>query len=337
MAHIFDIEDHKHEHQFHTDVDGSAERRTYRVIALTLAMMVVEVVGGYIFGSMALLADGWHMGTHAGALGITAFAYAYARRNADNPAYTFGTGKVGVLGGYTSAVVLGLVALIMVWESAKRLVSPVQIHFNEAIVVACIGLVVNLVSAYMLRHTHQHEGSHHEGGHHKAHQHHLQDQNLKAAYFHVLADALTSVLAIMALFMGKALGWVWMDPIMGIVGALIIGRWSYGLLRETSRVLLDGEAHRRMIRSIRKTLESDADNRISDLHLWRVGPHDFAAILTVLTHDPRPPEYYKDLLAGYEELSHVTVEIHAYSGQSCIGDSGQQKPKREIAPLEDGI
>ena len=325
MAHIFDIEGHKHEHHFHTDVDGSAERQTYRVIVLTLTMMAVEVVGGYIFGSMALLADGWHMGTHAGALGITVFAYAYARRNANNPSYTFGTGKVGVLGGYTSAVVLGIVAIIMLWESSKRLVSPVQIHFNEAIVVACIGLVVNLVSAYMLRHTH-----HREEGHHEAHHH--QDHNLKAAYFHVLADALTSVLAIIALFMGKALGWIWMDPIMGIVGALIIGRWAYGLVRESSRILLDGEAHGRMIQSIRETLESDADNRISDLHLWRVGPHDFAAIITVLTHNPRPPEYYKDLLAGYEELSHLTVEIHAYSGQSCLSENNEQDPMLEIHP-----
>jgi cation diffusion facilitator family transporter len=324
MAHILDIEDHKHTHHFQADMDGSAERRTYRVIALTLAMMVVEVVGGYIFGSMALLADGWHMGTHAGALGITAFAYAYARRNASNPAYTFGTGKVGVLGGYTSAVVLGIVALIMIWESFKRLASPVQIHFNEAIVVACIGLVVNLVSAYMLRHTHHHERGHQKEDHHAAH--HQQDHNLKAAYFHVIADALTSVLAIIALFTGKALGWVWMDPIMGIVGAVIIGRWAYGLVRESSRILLDGEAHGRMIQSIRNTLESDADNRIADLHLWRVGPHDFAAIVTILTHDPRPPEYYKDLLDGYEELSHVTVEIHAYEGQSCVGEPGQHAP-----------
>ena len=316
MAHIFDIEDHKHEHHFHTDVDGSAERQTYRVIVLTLTMMVVEVVGGYIFGSMALLADGWHMGTHAGALGITAFAYAYARRNANNPSYTFGTGKVGVLGGYTSAVVLGIVALIMLYESSKRLISPVQIHFNEAIVVACIGLVVNLVSAYMLSHTH-----HHKKGHHEAHHH--QDHNLKAAYFHVLADALNSILAIIALFTGKALGWVWMDPIMGIVGAVIIGRWAYGLVRESSRILLDSEAHGRMIQSIRETLELDADNRIADLHLWRVGPHDFAAIVTLLTHDPRPPEYYKDLLNGYEELSHVTVEIHAYSGQSCVSENNR--------------
>ncbi|MBW1945185.1 MAG: CDF family Co(II)/Ni(II) efflux transporter DmeF [Deltaproteobacteria bacterium] len=314
MVHIFEIEDHKHKHSFHVDGDGSAERRTYIVILFTLIMMVVEVVGGYIFGSMALLADGWHMGTHAGALGITAFAYAYARRNANNPAFTFGTGKVGVLGGYTSAVILGIVAVIMLWESSKRLVSPVQIHFNEAIVVACIGLVVNLVSAYLLRHPH-----HQEGGSHEDHHHHPQDHNLKAAYFHVLADALTSVLAIIALFTGKAFGWIWMDPIMGIVGSLIIGRWAYGLVRESSRILLDGETHGHMTQSIRETLESDADNRVSDLHLWRVGPHDFASIITVLTHHPRPPEYYKDLLAEYAELSHITVEIHAYEGVSCVG------------------
>lgn len=326
--HIINIEDHKHTHHFHTDVDGRAERRTHRVIALTLTMMVVEVVGGYLFGSMALLADGWHMGTHAGALGITAFAYAYARKNANNPAYTFGTGKVGVLGGYTSAVVLGIVALIMVWESSKRLLSPVPIRFNEAIVVAFVGLLVNLVSAYLLTHSvHGKDGT-------AVHGHeHPHDHNLRAAYLHVLADALTSVLAIFALLTGKGLGWVWMDPLMGIAGALIIGRWAYGLLRESSRILLDGGAQRQMQRSIRETLESDADNRVSDLHLWQVGPHDYAAILTVLTHNPRPPEHYKELLSGYEELSHVTVEIHAYSGPNCLGSPKGQDREGDMHPV----
>ena len=316
--HIYDVNKLKHEHQFHLEGQKEAERRTYYVIGLTLTMMVVEIAGGTIFGSMALLADGWHMGTHAAALGITAFAYVYARRNADNPVFTFGTGKVGVLGGYTSAVVLAVIALMMLWESARRLVSPVPIRFNEAILVACLGLVVNLLSAYLLM------GSRHRHGERDEHDHdhnHHQDHNIRAAYLHVIADALTSVLAIIALTTGRFFGWVWMDPIMGIVGALIISRWSYGLLRDTSKVLLDGEARAGITASIRQTLESDGDNRISDLHVWRVGAHDFAAIITLLTHDPRPPDHYKSLLSRYPELSHVTVEVHGYPGESCLKDN----------------
>ena len=313
--HIYDVSKLKHEHQFHLGDQKEAERRTYYVIALTLTMMVMEITGGTIFGSMALLADGWHMGTHAAALGITAFAYAYARRQAKNPVYTFGTGKVSVLGGYTSAVVLGVIALMMLWESSGRLVNPVPIRFNEAIVVASLGLVVNLVSAYLLTGSHHSHGGREEKDHDRDHH---RDHNLRAAYLHVLSDALTSVLAIIALTTGKFLGWVWMDPVMGIVGAMIIARWSYGLLRDTSRVLLDGEARSGITASIRKTLESDGDNRISDLHVWRVGPHDFAAIITILTHDPKPPDYYKSMLSKYAELSHVTVEVHGYSGPSCV-------------------
>ena len=310
--HIYNVDKLKHEHQFHLEGQEEAERRTYYVIGLTLTMMVVEIAAGTIFGSMALLADGWHMGTHAAALGITAFAYAYARRNADNPVYTFGTGKVGVLGGYTSAVVLGVIALMMLWESGRRLLSPVPIRFNEAILVACLGLVVNLVSAYLLM------GSRHGHGEGDAHDHnHHQDHNIRAAYLHVIADALTSVLAIIALTTGRFFGWVWMDPVMGIVGAFIIARWSYGLLRDSSRVLLDGAARAGITASIRETLESDGDDRISDLHVWRVGSHDFAAIITLLTHDPKPPDYYKSLLSKYPELSHVTVEVHGYPGKSC--------------------
>ena len=316
--HIYDVNKLKHEHQFHLEGQKEAERRTYYVIGLTLTMMVVEIAGGTIFGSMALLADGWHMGTHAAALGITAFAYVYARRNADNPVFTFGTGKVGVLGGYTSAVVLAVIALMMLWESARRLVSPVPIRFNEAILVACLGLVVNLLSAYLLM------GSRHRHGERDEHDHdhnHHQDHNIRAAYLHVIADALTSVLAIIALTTGRFFGWVWMDPIMGIVGALIISRWSYGLLRDTSKVLLDGEARAGITASIRQTLESDGDNRISDLHVWRVGAHDFAAIITLLTHDPKSPDHYKSLLSKYPELSHVTVEVHGYPGESCLKDN----------------
>ncbi len=323
--HIYDVNRLKHEHQFHLEGQKEAERRTYYVIGLTLTMMVVEIAAGTIFGSMALLADGWHMGTHAAALGITAFAYAYARRNADNPVYTFGTGKVGVLGGYTSAVVLGVIALIMLWESGRRLLSPVPIRFNEAIMVACLGLAVNLLSAYLLMGSRHGHGEREE--HEDDHNHH-QDHNIRAAYLHVIADALTSVLAIIALTTGRFFGWVWMDPIMGIVGAFIIARWSYGLLRDSSKVLLDGEARAGITRSIQKTLESEADNRVSDLHVWRVGAHDFAAIITLLTHDPKPPDHYKSLLSKYPELSHVTVEVHGYLGQSCLKQNEEMRDEK---------
>jgi cation diffusion facilitator family transporter len=232
---------------------------------------------------------------------------------------------VGVLGGYTSAVVLGIIALMMLWESSRRLVSPVPIRFNEAILVACIGLVVNLLSAYLLTGPHHGHGAGHEHGNN-----HHQDHNIRAAYLHVIADALTSVLAIIALTTGRFFGWVWMDPIMGIVGALIISRWSYGLLRDSSKVLLDGEARAGITASIQKTLESEGDNRVSDLHVWRVGAHDFAAIITLLTHDPRPPDHYKALLSKYPELSHVTVEVHGYPGESCVKDSEEvHDEKRE--------
>jgi cation diffusion facilitator family transporter len=234
--HIHNLHRWKHSHRFNIE-DGHAERNTRRVIMLTLSMMVIEIIAGYIYGSMALLADGWHMGTHAAALGITAFAYFYARKHSDNPNYSFGTGKVGVLGGFGSAVVLAIIALLVGVESVQRLISPVTIRFNEAIAVAFIGLAVNLFSAYLLRGRH-----HHSPGNDSGHGQH-QDHNLKAAYLHVLADALTSLLAIVALLTGKAFGWVWMDPIMGIVGALVISRWSYGLLVDTGRVLLDRDVN----------------------------------------------------------------------------------------------
>jgi len=317
--HIYEINNLKHDHYFHLDSARENERNTHKVIILTVIMMVAEIITGNIFGSMALLADGWHMGTHAAALGISAFAYAYARQHANNRIFTFGTGKVGVLGGFASAIVLALVALIMLWESAKRLIAPVSIHFDEAITVAFVGLLVNLVSAYLLtNHHHSHSGT-------SEHSHHHHDQNLRAAYLHVLADALTSLLAILALGTGKIFGWIWMDPAMGIVGALIITRWSYGLLRDTSKVLLDGEASPDITVAIRNTIESDADNRVSDLHVWRVGPNHLAAIITVLTHNPRSPEYYKSLLSKYRELCHVTIEVYGFPGPSCLSSSKDKK------------
>ena len=304
--HIHTLQKWKHRHRYNIE-DGHGERNTRRVIVLTLSMMIIEITAGYLFGSMALLADGWHMGTHAVALGITAFAYYYARRHSDNPNYSFGTGKVGVLGGFTSAVVLAVIALLIGVESIQRLVSPQPIRFNEAIAVAFVGLVVNVISAFLLQEKHDH---HHGHEHDHEHTDKFRDHNLRAAYFHVLADALTSVLAIIALFTGKAFGWIWMDPIMGIVGALIISRWAYGLLVDTGKVLLDRDVNPEAVEEIRSIIEADSDNRVSDLHVWRVGTHHLSAIVSIVTHFPKSPDHYKKLLADYDEIAHVTVEVN---------------------------
>ncbi len=312
--HIYNLSQWKHAHRFYI-ANEQGERNTMRVIILTIVMMGIEVTAGILYGSMALLADGWHMGTHATALGITAFAYFYARRHADDPRYSFGTGKVGVLGGFTSAVVLAVVAILMGVESLERLISPEAIRFNEAIVVAIIGLVVNLVSAFLLQGGHHHH-DHHDHGHNEAHHHH--DHNMRAAYFHVLADALTSVLAIVALFTGKIFGWNWMDPIMGIVGAIIISRWAYGLLQETSKVLLDRDVSMETVSAIYDTIEADADNRISDIHIWRISSEKLAGIISLVTHYPKPPEHYKTLLEHFDSLAHITVEVNACEAEPCL-------------------
>lgn len=284
-------------------------------------MMVIEITAGVVFGSMALLADGWHMGTHAAALGITAIAYAYARRHADDPGFSFGTGKIGVLGGYTSAVVLAIAALIMAGESIRRFLSPLPIRFDEAILVAVVGLAVNLVSAWLLRGKSHH---HHPGGQGSSDRdgsddHH--DHNLRAAYLHVLADALTSILAIAALVAGKYFGWVWMDPLMGVVGAMVILKWSWGLIGDTSRVLLDRFMKPGEIEAITSAIESDADNRITDLHIWPISENRLAAIIAVVTHFPRPPEHYKSLIRDIEKLRHVTVEVIPCDSEPCIPDA----------------
>jgi cation diffusion facilitator family transporter len=312
--HIHTLQNWKHRHRYNIE-DGHGERNTRRVIVLTLSMMIIEIAAGYWFGSMALLADGWHMGTHAVALSITAFAYYYARRHSDNPNYSFGTGKVGVLGGFTSAVVLAVIALLIGVESVQRLVSPQPIRFNEAIAVAFVGLIVNVISAFLLQEKH---GHHHGHGHDHEHTEKFRDHNLRAAYFHVLADALTSVLAIIALFTGKAFGWIWMDPIMGIVGALIISRWSYGLLVDTGKVLLDRDVNQEAIAEIRAIIEADSDNRVSDLHVWRVGSHHLSAVISIVTHYPKSPDHYKNLLEEYDEIAHVTVEVNSCDSDPCL-------------------
>ena len=300
-----------HSHTFESDRPVAGERRTRWVVAITLAMMVAEIVAGTVFRSMALLADGWHMGTHAAALGVAAFAYAYARRHAADPRYSFGTGKVGALGGFASAVGLAVVAVVVLGESASRLATPVPIRFDEAIAVAFVGLAVNLGCAWLLRgdegadHGHGHGHGHAPHGAGDAHHH---DHNLRAAYLHVLADALTSVFAIVALAAGKLLGWTFMDPVMGIVGAVVIARWSVALIRDTSAVLLDAEMAPARREAIRAAVEAPGD-RVADLHVWRVGRRHYAAIVSVVSVAPRTPEQVVERLRAFPDLAHVTVEV----------------------------
>ncbi len=263
---------------------------------LTMVTMFIEIMAGFVFNSMALTADGWHMATHAAAFGIALFAYRYARKHANNPRFSFGTGKVGVLGGFASAIGLAVVALLMSIESIRRLIEPQDIMFNEAIGVAVLGLMVNVVSAFLLK------GAHHHHGH---------DHNLKAAYLHVLADALTSVTAIIALVFGRIFGWVALDPIMGIVGSLVIAKWALGLLKETSGILLDGSVEPAVCESIRSAVETEPECRVTDLHVWAIAPDHLAVILSVQTSKPWKPEAVKALLSGIPHLAHITVEVLA--------------------------
>jgi len=314
--HVHTLERLRHSHDFAIDHE-QAEKSTTRVMILTAAMMGVEIVAGAAFGSMALLADGWHMATHVAAFGIALFAYRYARSHAKNPQFTFGTGKVSVLGGFASAVALAVVALVMALESVLRMLEPQAIQFNQAIGVAAAGLAVNLASGWMLRGGRGHDHDHgHEHGHHHDH-----DHNLRAAYLHVLADALTSVFAIVALGAGKYFGWVWLDPVMGLVGAAVITRWSWGLTRETSRILLDGGADPRTREAIRTAIERSADNRVADLHVWFVGPQHLSAAVSVVTHHPDSPERYKELLRDIPGLSHVLVEVNTCVDEACAGST----------------
>lgn len=310
MASLPDIAPHTHDHIFLGAAHDENARRTRWVVLLTALMMVGEIVAGYWTGSMALLADGFHMATHAGALGIAALAYGYARRHATNPAYSFGTGKVGDLAGFASAMALGLIALGIGVESVMRLFEPITVAFGEATIVAVIGLGVNIVSAMLLSGGHQHghgHGHHHDHHHGHAHHGHGGDNNLRSAYLHVLADALTSVLAIAALLAGRYLGWVWMDPAMGMVGAIVIARWSWTLMRDTAAVLLD-RTDMHVAAEIRDLIESPGDARIADLHVWRVGPEAHAAIVSVVTGGAVTVETIRVRLASVHELAHLTVE-----------------------------
>jgi len=295
----------RHSHDFVHDF-SVAERRTRIVIGITAVMMVLEITTGIISHSMALLADGWHMSTHVTAFLITAIAYHFTRRHASNERFSFGTGKIGVLGGFASAVVLSVVALLMAGESVHRIFVPLSIHFNEAISIACLGLVVNLICAFLLkddRHHHHGEAGHEHDGHHQ------HDLNLRAAYLHVLADAFTTFLAIIALTCGKFFGWSWLDPVVGIVGSGVVFSWAYSLLRDTSGILLDRTpVSSDLPEEIRRAIESDGDSLVTDLHVWQVGTGKFAAIVSIVAHEPKSSDAYRELLREHEELVHITIE-----------------------------
>jgi len=317
-----DLSRYTHTHQFN-EANPLAEKNTLRAAIITAVMMVVEIIGGYTLNSMALLADGWHMSSHALALGLSVAAYALARRLAHDTRFAFGTWKIEVLGGYSSALLLAVVAGLMVFQSIERLLSPAVIHYNEAIAIGVVGLAVNLLCAWLLkdghRHGHDHGHGHgHEHGH--AHQGH-HDLNLRSAYLHVVADAATSVLAISALLGGKYLGANWLDPVMGIVGAGLVANWSYGLLKQSGRVLLDAEMHEPVVQEIRDVVTDRLpDVAISDLHVWRVGKGRFACILALVSHQPLSPKTVRDYLAIHEELVHVTVEV-AQPREFVIGEA----------------
>lgn len=294
----------EHSHDF--GVDSAQNKSKVKIVFwLTTIIMVLEIAAGTWSGSMALLADGWHMGTHSAAFLIAIFAYSYAKKNANNKSFSFGTGKVNYLGGFASAIALAIVALLMILESVQRIIEPNNIHFNEAIIVAVVGLIVNIVSAFILKDDHHHHDHHGDSDHHHDH-----DHNMKAAYLHVLADALTSVLAIVALLTGKYMGIIWIDPVMGIVGAIVILHWSYGLIKESSTVLLDKSVDVSTFEKISQTLDK-RNTIINDIHVWKIASTHQAAILSVSSQSPLSTEEYKKILSeSLPQLSHVSVEIN---------------------------
>jgi cation diffusion facilitator family transporter len=317
--HAHSIDDWRHEHVFLGTDHARNERRSWLVVAVCGAMMAAEIVGGWLTGSMALIADGLHMSTHAGALVIAACAYAYARRHARDERFAFGTGKLGELAAFSSAIVLAMIALLIGYESVLRFFQPISIAFGEAIPIAALGLAVNLLSAWLLHGGHEHHQREHHHHAHDDHEHHdhahdhaRADLNLRAAYVHVLADAAVSVLALVGLSAGLLLGWLWMDPVMGIVGALVIANWAWSLLRAAGAVLLDMRPEG-LAQEIRARLEHGTD-RIADLHIWRVGPGHHAALVSLVSDQPEPPQAYKALLSNIAGLSHLTVEV-----QPCPG------------------
>lgn len=330
--HTESVERWVHDHTFGQDRKKSAEHRTLIVIVITLVTMAVEIAAGIAFGSMALLADGLHMGSHASALAISVFAYYYTRRHAKDARFNFGTGKVSSLAGFASAVVLVLFALVMAWESVARFISPVAIGFDQAIFVAVLGLIVNGICLLILGgHGHSHGRSRREddGGDRDGHAHEHPDHNFRSAYLHVAADALTSVLAIFALLAGKYLRQGWLDPFMGVVGAALVVRWSWGLLHSSARVLLDMQAPEEVGEAIRRGIESEGDNRIADLHVWSVGPGIYAAEIAIVSSRPLDPDSYYNILPGKLGLVHVTVETHLCAAH------GREAPFKEARAHEE--
>jgi cation diffusion facilitator family transporter len=304
-----------HDHVFLGKDHDKAARRTWAVIILCSVMMIAEIVGGALFGSLALIADGLHMSTHAGALLLAALAYTYARRYANDRSFTFGTGKFGDLAGFSSAIVLAMIALLVGYEAVSRLLDPVPISFNEAIPIAVLGLAVNVVSAWLLSGGHHHGHGHdhpHDHDHGEQHDHghaaHHRDNNMRAAVIHVAADAAVSVLVIAGLVLARALGWLWMDPLAGFIGALVIDNWSVGLMRDTGGILLDRTPDPRLAERVRMAIESEGD-KVTDLHLWRLGPGHLGAIVCVATAGTREAAHYRQRLAKFADLSHVTVEV----------------------------
>src|ERR1041385_7266143 len=314
--HSHSIDDFRHSHVFLGEAHERNERKTWAVIAICTVMMVAEIAGGLWFGSVALIADGLHMSTHAGALLIAALAYTYSRRYATDQRLTFGTGKLGDLAAFASAIVLAMIALLIGYESIDRLIEPVPIAFNQAIPIAVLGLGVNLLSAVLLRddheHSHGHAHDHHDHDH--AHDHSIhRDHNLRAAFVHVMADAAVSVLVIVGLVLGRQFGWLWLDPVMGLIATVVILSWSWTLVRSAGAILLDASPDPALANDIATRLEQSGD-RISDLHLWRVGPGHLAAVISLVTDDPRPPSHYKKRLGGIPDLSHVTIEVERCPG-----------------------
>lgn len=307
--HLNDLSNWQHPHNF-ASLNHKGERRTKIVLLLTLLTMLLEIGAGIRFGSMALLADGWHMATHVAAFMITLLAYRYSRKHAHDGTFAFSTAKVGLLGGFASSVALAVVALMMALEAGQRLFNPHLIQFNEALGVATFGLFINLLSALLLKNHshHDHPGHSHHNHEHHGHGHH--DHNLKAAYFHVLADALTSVLAIIALLLAKFYGWQWLDPVMALFGCLVILVWARGLVKETAPILLDESIAPNYKAKIINALENDSDNQIVDLHIWPVGAHHYAIIVALVTEIPKQPTYYKQLLKEFHQLKHITIEVN---------------------------
>jgi len=313
--HTHNLSEWSHDHVF-TEDSHAAERGTRLVMWITTVMMVIEISAGWWFNSMALLADGWHMSSHAVAIGVSAFAYAASRRHAHDPRFAFGTWKIEILGGFASAIFLLCVAAMMIFGSIERILAPQAIHYQEAIVVAVVGLVVNIVCAMILGGVHNHDHGHdHQGDRYHAHGHsNGQDLNLKSAYIHVIADAATSVLAIVALAGGWIYGWSWLDPVMGIVGAALVAIWAKNLVVETGKVLLDREMDHPVVREIRDVIETGpeaGDTRLADLHVWRVGKNSYSCAFSVVTHDTElTPKQLRKQLAVHEEIVHSTIELH---------------------------